>query len=201
MGRAMSRASREITIGGATGRLRADATAPNDLPPADACGHFGLRIARDGTWYYHGSPIGRKAIAKLFATVLRREDDGSYWLVTPAERGRIDVDDVPFVAVALDVRHEGGRQQLVFTTNLVDEVAAGPEHRLWIDPGAGAEGGTPYLHVRRGLNARLSRPVYYQLADLAVVEETGAGRGYGVWSEGVFFPLGPAPPHRDLDGI
>jgi uncharacterized protein len=127
---------------------------------------------------------------------LRREDDGSFWLVTPAERGRIEVEDAPFVAVALDVRQDGGRQQLVFTTNLDEEVVAGPKHRLWVAPPApGAtqgEGGTPYLHVRRGLDARLARPVYYQLVDLAVAEETEHGSAYGVWSDGLFFPLGPA---------
>lgn len=162
---------------------------PGQLPSADACGHFGLRIARDGTWYYHGSPIGRKAIPTLFARVLRREDDGSFWLVTPVERGRIDVDDAPFVAVALAVRQEAGRQRLLFTTNLDEEVTAGPEHELRLaepDPGAGEDaGGTPYLHVRRGLEARLTPAVWYQLADLAVAE----GEALGVWSDGVFFAL------------
>lgn len=167
------------------------------FPAADQCGHFGLRIGRDGTWYYHGSPIGRKTITKIFATVLRREDDGTYWLVTPAERGRIDVDDVPFVAVDMDVDAAGGKQRLTFTTNLDETVVAGPGNPIWMSlppsageaskDRAGAEGAVPYLHVRDGLNARLSRPVYYRLAELAV-----AGDGtFGVWSDGAFFPLEP----------
>lgn len=192
----MPRASPESTITDAALPAGAGRPGAPELPPADACGHFGLRIARDGTWYYHGSPIGRKAIAKLFATVLRREDDGSYWLVTPAERGRIDVDDAPFVATELEVRQEMGRQQLIFTTNLDRVVTADAEHRLrvepWPDRGASGEGGTPYLHLGAGLDARLSRPVYYQLAEIAEVRETERGPAYGVWSEGIFFPLGPA---------
>ena len=200
MGLTMSRASPD-SGNPAVAKHQAGKHEPGRAPapaerPADECRQLGLRIARDGTWYYHGSPIGRKAIPKLFATVLRREDDGSYWLVTPAERGRIEVEDAPFVAVALDVRQDGGRQQLVFTTNLDDEVVAGSEHRLWVEPPApGAaenEGGTPYVDVRRGLNARLARAVYYQLVDLAVAEETAEGFVYGVWSDGMFFPLGPA---------
>jgi hypothetical protein len=199
MGRAMSRASTsDAKPAHPDAPARATAALPEAgrLPATDPCGHFGLGIARDGTWYYHGSPIGRKAIAKLFARVLRREDDGSYWLVTPAERGRIDVEDAPFVAVALDVRQAEGRQQLVFTTNLDDEVVAGPEHRLWLEPppagAAEGEGGAPYLHVRRGLNARLTPAVWYQLAELAVTEETPEGPKLGVWSDGVFFPLAEA---------
>ena len=172
------------------------------FPAADACGHFGLRIGRDGTWYYHGSPIGRKAITKLFATVLRRENDGSYWLVTPAERGRIDVDDVPFVAVDMDLVTAGGKRRLVFTTNLDEIVAAGPANPIWLaecKAGSKAEsrdraatdGPVPYLHVRDGLNARLSRPVYYRLAELAVARDGDGGACFGVWSDGAFFSLEP----------
>ncbi len=170
----------------------------HSLPPVDSCGDFNLRIAHDGTWFYHGTPIGRKAITKLFASVLRREDDGSYWLVTPAERGRIVVDDVPFVAVALDVEHKMGRQCLTFTTNLDEVVTADADHQLWIAPppaGAPADGdigGIPYLHVRGGLNARLARAVYYQLAELAVVEQQDGRAVFGVWSNGTFFCLGEA---------
>ncbi|MEZ5668842.1 MAG: DUF1285 domain-containing protein [Alphaproteobacteria bacterium] len=144
-------------------------------------------MARDGTWFYHGSPIGRKAITKLFATVLRREDDGSYWLVTPAERGRIDVDEVPFVAIDMTVESAGRGQRLIFTTNLDETVVAGPAHRLWLEPApAGEEGVRPYVHVRDGLVARLSRPVFYRLAELAEADDDGTP---GVWSDGAFFAL------------
>lgn len=188
----MSRARTETAKNSNGASLTAGLAKLGDLTAADACGHFGLRIAHDGTWFYHGSPIGRKAITKLFASVLRREDDGTYWLVTPAERGRIDVDDAPFIAVALDVAVEQGRPRLNFTTNLDDEVTAGPEHRLWINSRNHiyeGDGGVPYLHVRAGLNARLSRSVYYQLAELAVEEQTERGPVLGVWSAGTFFPL------------
>lgn len=164
------------------------------FPPLESCGDFNLRIGHDGTWFYHGSPIGRKAITKLFASVLRRENDGSYWLVTPAERGRIAVDDVPFVAVSLEVRMEMGQQALIFTTNLDEVVTADADHDLWVDPvsddASPETGGTPYIHIRGGLNARLSRPVYYQLAELAVVEQRQGRAVFGVWSAGRFFVLG-----------
>ena len=190
----MTQAPRPSTHSSGEDRVPDDALSTAGLPAADACGHFGLRIGRDGTWYYHGSPIGRKAITKLFATVLRREDDGSYWLVTPAEQGRIDVDDVPFVAVDMDVEGTDGGQRLIFTTNLDETVTAGPDHRIWLeaekdraDPGTGV----PYLHIRDGLNARLSRPVYYRLAELAVPRGQGDDEVFGVWSDGAFFPLEP----------
>lgn len=171
-----------------------DATLLDGLPPVDSCGDFNLRIGHDGTWFYHGSPIGRKAITKLFASVLRREDDGSYWLVTPVERGRIAVDDVPFVAVSLEVRMQMGQQRLIFTTNLDEVVTADADHGLWVEPvradASPETGGTPYIHVRDGLNARLSRPVYYQLAELAVVDQQDGQSVFGVWSAGRFFVLG-----------
>ena len=190
----MTQAPRPSTHPSGGGREHHDALSVSGLPAADACGHFGLRIGRDGTWYYHGSPIGRKAITKLFATVLRRENDGSYWLVTPAEQGRIDVDDVPFVAVDMDVDGSGEEQRLRFTTNLDETVNAGPAHPIWLETGqdrAGTEGDVPYLHVRDGLNARLSRPVYYRLAELAVMRGEGDAAVLGVWSGGAFFPLEP----------
>jgi hypothetical protein len=148
-----------------------------------------MRIAHDGAWYYRGSPINRPALVKLFASVLRRENDGSYWLVTPAERGRVVVEDAPFIAVALDVEGEGQRQRLIFRTNLDEIVAAGPGHPLRIET---ADDGTPapYVLVRPGLEARIARPVFYDLVELGV-EETAAGkRQFGVWSGGVFFDLG-----------
>jgi len=148
-----------------------------------------IKIARDGTWYYRGSPINRPALVKLFASVLRREDDGSYWLVTPAERGRVVVEDAPFIAVALDVEGEGRNQRLIFRSNLDEIVAAGPEHRLRIET---ADDGTPapYVLVRPGLEARLARPVFYQLADLGAEETIDGERKFGVWSDGIFFELG-----------
>jgi hypothetical protein len=148
-----------------------------------------MRIAHDGTWYYRGSPINRPALVKLFASVLRRENDGSYWLVTPAERGRVVVEDAPFIAVALDVEGEGRDQRLIFRSNLDEIVAAGPEHGLRIET---ADDGTPapYILMRPGLEARLTRPVFYQLADLGAAETIDGETRFGVWSDGMFFELG-----------
>jgi hypothetical protein len=161
-----------------------------DLAPGpETCGEIDIRIARDGTWFYHGSPIGRKPLVKLFASVLRRNSDGSYWLVTPAERVRIQVDDAPFIAVALSAEGEGKRARLTFTTNVEDSVTAGTEHpiRVSFDPVTAEP--APYVAVREGLEALIARPVYYELV------ERGETRGdqFGVWSEGVFFSLGEAP--------
>src|SRR5215469_13610585 len=134
-------------------------------------GDLDMRIARDGTWFYRESPIGRPALVKLFASVLRREPDGRYWLITPAERGRIEVEDVPFLAVALTVRGEGREQELIFRTNMDDIVTAGPGNPLRIETAAtGAP--APYILVRDNLEARLVRSVFYDLVDLGKEEQT-----------------------------
>ncbi|MFO1069392.1 MAG: DUF1285 domain-containing protein [Geminicoccaceae bacterium] len=154
-----------------------------------ACGDLGMRIDRDGRWHYRGSPIGRMPMVRLFASILHRLPDGSYWLVTPAEQGTVEVDDVPFVAVELRSGGEGRAQRLEFRTNLDDWVTAGPDHPLVVRPTAdGSE--APYLTVRDGLEARLLRPVFYHLVELA--EPEPSGERLGVWSDGVFFPIGSA---------
>jgi hypothetical protein len=152
-------------------------------------GDLDMRIARDGTWFYRGSPIPRQSLVKLFASVLRREDDGSYWLVTPVERGRVSVEDAPFLAVEVTSEGSGRQRRLSFRTNLDHIVAAGPEHRLRIDTGANGEP-EPYILVRPGLEARLNRPVFYELVALADAERGDGGGPFGLWSDGVFFDLG-----------
>lgn len=166
--------------------------AHSGRPPAD-CGDLDMRIARDGTWFYRGSPILRLPLVKLFASVLRREADGGYWLVTPAERGRIDVEDVPFLAVELSVTGQGHEQMLNLRTNLDEIVTAGPDHPLRIETAADGEP-APYVLVRDGIEARLSRPVFYELVDLGREEDIAGTRQYGVWSKGVFFRLGEPGP-------
>lgn len=148
-----------------------------------------MRIARDGTWFYRGSPINRLSLVKLFASVLRREADGGYWLVTPAERGRVTVEDAPFVAVELDKQGTGHDQRLIFRTNLDEIVTAGPDHPLRVETAADGTP-APYLLVRPGLEALIARPVFYELADLGEAAEIGGDSRFGVWSEGVFFELG-----------
>jgi len=148
-----------------------------------------MRIARDGTWHYRGSPINRMPLVKLFASVLRREDDGSYWLVTPAERGRVDVEDVPFIAVEVDREGEGNAQNLIFRTNLDEIVTAGPEHPLRVETAADGTP-APYILVRPGLEARLARPVFYEVVDLGEEVADNEETRLGVWSGGTFFDLG-----------
>jgi uncharacterized protein len=125
--------------------------------------------------------------------VLRREADGQYWLATPAERGRIEVDDVPFLAVALAATGHGRDQRLMLRTNLDEIVTAGPDHPLRIE--AAADGATiPYILLHDGLEARLSRPVFYELVELGSEELVAGDRVFGVWSDGLFFRLGEPGP-------
>lgn len=147
------------------------------------CGGSDMRIAADGTWYHQGSPIGRVAMVRKFASILRREESGGYVLVNPAEKLDIAVDDAPFVAVRM--KAEAGR--IAFQTNVGDLVIAGPDHPLRF--AATAEGPHPYVRVRGRLEALVARSVYYDLANLAIAGDDAAP---GVWSEGAFFPLEPA---------
>jgi len=164
------------------------ALQPGRIP--QLCGDLDMRIARDGTWYYRNSPIGRPALVKLFSTVLRREADGSYWLVTPVERGRITVEDAPFVAVELTVSGSGPDQVLTFRTNLDDFVTADADHPIRVSHHPETAEPAPYILVRDGLEARLARAVYYQLVELGEERSVGGVAQYGVWSKGHFFPLG-----------
>jgi uncharacterized protein len=168
-------------------------TAPTGRRPPIDCGDLDMRIARDGTWFYRGSPIGRTSLVKLFASVLRREADDRYWLVTPAERGRIEVEDVPFLAVALTVEGEGRDQQLIFRTNLDEFVTAGPDYPLRVETAASGEP-APYILVRDELEARLARSVFYELVELGTEERIGETTQFGVWSKGAFFRLGELAP-------
>lgn len=154
------------------------------------CGDFGIRIDRHGTWYYRGSPIGRKPMVKLFATVLNRREDGSYWLTTPVENGRIEVEDVPFVAVEMLRSGSGRDQEIDFRTNLDATVPLDERHPLRVEVQADTGEPAPYVRVSKGLEARLARSVYYHLVEIGE-EGSGdlAGR-FGVWSRGVFYPLG-----------
>lgn len=161
-------------------------SARSERTPID-CGHFDMRITRDGTWHYRGSPIHRKPLVTLFSSVLKRDTDGQFWLETPVERGRIDVDDAPFIAVEMDAGGSGRDQELIFRTNIDETVTAGPDHpiRVAFDESTGEP--SPYVLVRDRLEALMTRSVFYALAELAEEHpETGLP---GVWSGGVFFPL------------
>lgn len=167
----------------------ADAIADRRLPPVGQwnpshCGHSGMRIARDGVWYHDGQPIRRPAMVRLFSTVLRREPDGSHVLVTPVEKLTIDVDLAPFIATAMSVEGSGRTRRIAFELNSGDAVILGPPHPLRMI--ADEHGPVPLVTVRAGLEASLARPVYYELAELALEE---GSEPPGVWSDGAFFPL------------
>ncbi len=162
------------------------------LPPVHLwnpahCGEIDIVIRRDGLWFHEGTPIGREALVRLFSTVLRLDPDG-FHLVTPVEKLKITVEDAPFLAVRVD--REG--EALRFVTNVGDVVEAGPENglRVEIDPETGEP--APYLHVRRGLEARLTRPVFYELVEMAQPRETAEGVRWGVASNGAWFPVAPS---------
>jgi hypothetical protein len=167
-------------------------SAPNGETQADR--HFGMRIGRDGTWYYLGTPIRRLPLVKLFSTALRRDDKGDFWLVTPVERGRIDVEDAPFVAVGLTVEGEGQDTRLTFRTNLDEEIVAGAEHPIRVEVDPETEEPTPYIHVRDNLEALIARSVFYDLAEMAEEVTVGDGIELRVWSGGNVFHLGNAGP-------
>ncbi|HSY89253.1 MAG TPA: DUF1285 domain-containing protein [Verrucomicrobiae bacterium] len=171
---------------------------------------FDMRIAADGTWFYQGTPINRLPLVKLFASVLRREDDGEYWLVTPVERGRVRVEDAPFTAVEVTAEDAGPGQRLIFRTNLDEIVALDEAHPLQSHPlqnlppqnvppqnvppqnvnDSPSAAPRPYILVRDGLEARVLRSVYYHLVELGEQQ----GEQFGVWSSGRFFPLGSLNP-------
>jgi hypothetical protein len=185
-----------MTDGRAPGRMEALAAAAKEASkrgaaPVDrwhpaSCGAIDLVIRADGTWLYEGSPIQRPALVKLFATVLRRDPDG-YVLVTPAEKLSIQVEDAPFLAVEMASDGEGSDRRIRFRTNVDEVVDVGPDHELRFEEDAGG-GFKPYVRIRAGLWALVARSAVYDLVDLAE-ERDGAT---GVWSGGVFFPLGEA---------
>lgn len=151
------------------------------------CGEIGLRIASDGTWFYQGSPIGRMPLVKLFSSVLKREGE-RHFLVTPVEKIGIEVEDAPFLAV--EMRREGS--DLHFRTNVDEWVACGPEHALRFEPEPETGGLKPYLHVRRDLWAKVTRPLFYDLVELGEEREVDGQAMFGVESGGAFFPMCPA---------
>ena len=170
------------------------------LPPVHLwnpthCGEIDIVIKKSGLWFHEGAPIGREALVRLFSTVLRKDPDGIY-LVTPVEKMKITVEDAPFVAVRVDrAKNESGGEALRFLTNVGDEVEAGPDNAIRVEMDLETGEPRPYLHVRRGLEALIARPVFYELVEMAQERETAEGPRLGVWSNGVWFPVGPAGAH------
>jgi hypothetical protein len=209
MSSSLAHTAAEGTIGGTIGGCGPGKVVPFGLKRGDGvprkpveCGDLPFIIKRDGSWLYRGSPICRKELVCLFASVLKREADGAFWLETPAERGRIAVEDAPFVAVELDWNGDGRHQTLSFRTNVDQVVTAGPEHPIRVAHDLLTCEPTPYIRVRPGagelaVEARIGRAVYYELVALGVPEWVGCRRMLGVWSCGQFFPLGELPPGEE----
>ena len=181
----------------ANARAPEHAGSERGLPPVHLwnpahCGEIDIVIKTNGVWFHDGTPIGREALVRLFSTVLRRDPDG-FHLVTPVEKLKITVEDAPFVAVRMDrtVDAEGG-QVLRFTTNVGDEVDAGPLNPIRVEMDGATGEPRPYVHVRRGLEALIARPVFYELAELAIERQLPDGPALCVDSGGAWFPVGPA---------
>lgn len=175
--------------------LAAQLNPHRPLPPVDRwnpplLGDLDLRIARDGVWHHEGTSIQRETLVRLFASILRRDEDGHYYLVTPVEKWRIQVDDAPFLAIRLDVAGTGSSQSLTFTTNIGDVVTAGPDHPLTVEYHTPSGEPSPYVHVRDRLRALLSRAVFVELVELGEEQRIANDHLYGVWSQGEFFCLG-----------
>jgi hypothetical protein len=156
-----------------------------------------MRIAVDGTWFYQKTPIGRPALVKLFASILRREGD-RFFLVTPVEKCAIAVDDAPFMAVELRIDGAGSGRRLRFRTNVDDWVECGPDHPLRFEPEERTGGLKPYLHVRRNLWAKVTRALFYDLVDLGEERAVAGTLMFGVASAGEFYPMAAADRLQDI---
>jgi hypothetical protein len=191
------------STGGLDALAQAARTAARRGPPPvhlwnpPFCGDLDMRIAADGTWFYLKTPIGRPALVKLFASVLKREAD-KYFLVTPVEKCGIVVEDAPFLAVELKAEVEPAGQTLHFRTNVDDWVACGAERALRFEPELDTGGLKPYLHVRRGLWAKVTRALFYDLVELGEERDVDGQQMFGVVSSGVFFAMAPAASLKDF---
>jgi hypothetical protein len=185
------------TIVGAAKRAAGKGPPPVHLWNPAYCGDLDMRIAADGTWFYLKTPIGRPALVKLFASVLKREGD-KYFLVTPVEKVGIQVDDVPFVAVEMTVEDGKDGRILNFRTNVDDWIVCGPEHVLRFEPEPASGGLKPYLHVRRDLWAKVTRALFYDLVALGEERDVAGERMFGVASSGEFFAMAPAASLKEF---
>ena len=184
-------------ITGALARAGVKGPPPVDRWNPPFCGDLDMRIATDGTWFYMKTPIGRQALVKLFASILKREGE-KYFLVTPVEKCGIKVDDAPFLAVELDAQDSADGRVLSFRTNVDDWVECGRDHRLRFEIEADNGGLKPYLHVRRDLWAKVTRALFFDLVELGEEREVDGHAMFGVTSMGMFFPMAPAEQVRDF---
>lgn len=175
----------------ATAAVKARGPAPVHLWNPPFCGDLDMRIARDGTWFYEGSPINRPAMVKMFSNILRKDGD-KYVLVTPVEKVGITVEDAPFVTENFEVTGEGDTQVLTFETQGGDFVAAGPHNPIRVDIDPESDEPTPYVTVRANLEARITRKAFYRLVELGTHQDINGQSMFGVMSSGVFFPFLPS---------
>lgn len=182
--------SAESLASAASAAMKKRGPAPVHLWNPEFCGDLDMRIARDGTWFYLGTPIGRPGLVRLFSSILKREGD-DYFLVTPVEKVGIKVDDAPFVAVDFEAKGEGRDQTLTFTTQVDDQITAGRDHPIRVprDPETGEP--APYVLVRNNLEALIDRKSFYRLVDIGTTEPHDGTDWFGLWSGGQFFPVIP----------
>ena len=160
------------------------------------CGEMDMVIKPDGSWWHEGTRVTRLPLVKLFASILRKDEDGKTYLVTPVEKIEIKVERAHFIAVRVDIEGEGKDQRVFFTTNLDDVVEAGPDTPIRVETDAETMEPSPFVTVRGRLEAAMARPVFYELVDRAVTRKTDDGEQLGIWAGGAFFPLGPAGAHK-----
>ncbi|MCI4643261.1 MAG: DUF1285 domain-containing protein [Hyphomonadaceae bacterium] len=173
-----------------------DAAEGRKLPPVhlwhpEHCGDIGMEIRADGSWWHDGTRIGREKLVRLFSTILRKDEDGETYLVTPYEKVIVRVEDAPFLAVRVDRVDDDGVPALLFTTNLGDTALAGPGHPLRVETDSETQEPAPYVLIRGALEAKLTRPVFYELAGMVEPDPEDPGM-MGVWSQGEFYRIGPA---------
>ncbi|WP_407494240.1 DUF1285 domain-containing protein [Pseudooceanicola sp. MF1-13] len=166
------------------------------LPPVDKWdppdrGKIDMKITRDGIWFHEGTPINRPELVRLFSTILRRDDD-RYMLVTPVEKVEIEVEDAPFLAVDFEVAGTGEAQALTFHTTVGDQATAGPDNPIRVVRDAETGEPSPYVTIRRRLEALIDRKSFYRLIDLGVHREHEGASWFGLWSQGSFFPIIPS---------
>jgi len=189
--------NRAISLEEVLKSIMPDGKLGGKLPPVhlwnpEHCGDIDMQIRKDGSWWHEGSRIGREKLVRLFSTILRKDEDGETYLVTPYEKIIVHVEDAPFLAVRLDVAGKDQEQQtLAFSTNVGDVVLAGPDHELRVETDPETQEPAPYLHVRGRLEAKLTRACFYDLVNYAAANPDGSDT-LGVWSQGVFFEIGPA---------
>lgn len=194
VGDATSSGVESLSLGGRTQRNGPPPEGPKGIPPSPrqiVCGDIDMRIDRNGTWYYHGSPIGRQALVKLFASVLRRDEAGEYWLITPAEMAHLQVEMAPFLAVSMEIEGDGEDRAIRFTTNLGKTVTLSDQRPLRIEIDPDTQQPAPFVTLADdGTEAMITRAVFYDLVELGEEIEVDGERVFGVWSSGDFFPLG-----------